>query len=186
MKQVEDVGFGRCALLQSQLNGHQYCLLVMVQNQRQDLYHLPITPLYPPQMLLQPPKGIRQFHERCTVTQGARLTLEDRQRVAPVVNGMSRTVMAAVDHALMLANDLPFRHYFEAVGIDPQADRAIGEGGRHAVAIALQMDEAGRRDPLGMFHKTIERPAQWHQIFNLAGPNIRNRAWLSTVRNLAP
>jgi hypothetical protein len=37
----------------------------------------------------------------------------------------------------MLANNLPLGGDDNALGIHPNADRAIGEGRRHAVAIAL-------------------------------------------------
>ena len=53
--------------------------------------------------------------------------------------------MRAVDDALMGADWLPLGDDLEAIRIDAQADSAIGERGRYAVAIALKVDEAGRR-----------------------------------------
>jgi hypothetical protein len=39
----------------------------------------------------------------------------------------------------------------------PEGSLAIGEGCRDAVAIALQMNQAGRGDALGVFDKAVER-----------------------------
>ena len=41
----------------------------------------------------------------------------------------------------MFADDLPFGDDDDMLGIDPYADRTIGEGRGHAIAIALQMDQ---------------------------------------------
>src|SRR3546814_19306618 len=77
--------------------------------------------------------------------------------------------MGSIDYALMFAYDLPLGDDQEVIGIDAQADGPIGEGRRHAVAVALQMQEAGRRAPLAIFHEAIERPTHRHQAFRLLG-----------------
>ena len=51
--------------------------------------------------------------------------------------------MRPFDNAMVFTNDLPFRRNHQPVGIDPQADRPVGKSGRHAVAVALKMDQAG-------------------------------------------
>jgi hypothetical protein len=56
----------------------------------------------------------------------------------------------------MLADDLSLTGDDNTLGIDPYADRAIGEGRRHAIAIALQMDQTRRRDSLGVLDKPVE------------------------------
>jgi len=53
---------------------------------------------------------------------------------------MTWTVVRAVDDALMCADWLPLGDDLEAIRIDAQADSAIGERGRYAVAIALKVD----------------------------------------------
>src|SRR5277367_4512393 len=58
-------------------------------------------------------------------------------------------IVGAGEYALMFADDLPLGGDDDALRIDPHADRAVGERRRHAVAIALQVDEAGRRDTRG-------------------------------------
>ena len=92
--------------------------------------------------------------------------------------------MGTREHPLMLADDLPLGDDDDPVRIDPQAHRAVGEGGRHAVAIALEMDEAGRRNALGVFDEAVERPRRWHQVADLLGPHISNRARLGAVSSL--
>lgn len=57
---------------------------------------------------------------------------------------------------------------------------------RHTVAIALQMDEAGRRDPLAIFHEAIERPARRHQAAGFISPGIGNRTGLGAMRDVLP
>src|SRR5579863_8611387 len=66
---IEDVGFGRHAILQRQFHRHQHGLLVMVKHQSQDLYHLPIATNTAQEVLLQSLEGLGQFQERGTVAQ---------------------------------------------------------------------------------------------------------------------
>jgi hypothetical protein len=47
--------------------------------------------------------------------------------------------MRAGEDTDVLTHDLPLGGDDDALGIDPHADGTIGEGRRHAVAIALQM-----------------------------------------------
>ena len=63
----------------------------------------------------------------------------------------------------MFADDLSLGGDNNAFGIDSYADRAIGEGGRHAVAIAVQMNQARRRHALGVFDEAVERARKLHQ-----------------------
>lgn len=163
------MGLRRNACLQCQRHGGQHGLFVMVQDERQDLDHFPVTARIAQQMPLQPLEGLGQFEERRAVAQGARFALDHRQIMPPVIDGVAGAIMGSVDDALMLAYHLSFRHDQEATGIDPQADRPIGEGCWHAVAIALQVNQAGRRDALAMFDKAVEGPAHRHQTFHLVG-----------------
>src|SRR3546814_5412129 len=57
---------------------------------------------------------------------------DHRQIMAPVINRMTWTVVRAVDDALMCADWLPLGDDLEAIGIDAQADSAIGERGRRS------------------------------------------------------
>ena len=93
---------------------------------------------------LQPLEGVGQFEERRAVAQGPGLALDDRQIMAPVIDRAPRRIMGPLDNPPVLAYDLSFRDHQEAVWIDAQADGPDGEGGWHAIAVALQMDETGR------------------------------------------
>ena len=63
--------------------------------------------------------------------------------VPPIENGRrTLSLVRAGEDSAVFADDLPFGGDDDALGIDPHADRAIGEGRRDAVAIALQMDQA--------------------------------------------
>ena len=81
----------------------------------------------------------------------------------PVVDRAAGNVVRALDDPGMLAHDLALGHHHEPVGVDPQADRAVGERRRHAVAVGFEMHEAGWRYPLGVFDKAVEHPPQRHQ-----------------------
>jgi hypothetical protein len=78
----------------------------------------------------------------------------------------------------VFADDLPFGGDNNAFGIDSYADRAIGERRRHAVAIAVQMDQACRRHALGVFDEAVERPGKRHQVLRFFCPGIGDRASL--------
>src|ERR1700722_97036 len=69
---------------------------------------------------------------------------------------------------------------------DPHADRAIGEGRRHAVAIAVQMDQARRRHALGVFDEAVERARKRHQAPDFFCPYVDDRAGLRSVQRLGP
>src|SRR6185437_1959253 len=146
VQQVEDVRLGRRASLQRQLHGSQYSLLVMLKNESQNLDHLAVAARRLEHALLQSAEGRRHLSERRAVAQGSRFALNDRQIVPPVENGgRTLALVAAGKNAAMFADDLSLGGDNNAFGIDSYADRAIGEGGRHAVAIAVQMDQARRR-----------------------------------------
>ena len=52
--------------------------------------------------------------------------------------------MGALDQPFMLTENLPFCGHDKPIGVDPEADRPVGEGGRHAIAVALKADQAVR------------------------------------------
>src|SRR5690606_19540104 len=143
VQEIEDVDLGRNAALQRHLDGGQHDLLVMLQDERQDLDHLAVAAGLPEQVLLQPFEGFGEFSKGSAVAQSTGLALDDRQIVTPVVDGATGAVMRPLDDAGMLAYDMPLRGNHDPFWIDPEADWPIGEGRRHAVAIALQMDQAG-------------------------------------------
>ena len=137
--------------------------------------------------LLQSPKGRRQLSERRAITQGSRLALNDRQIVPPVENRRGAlSLVRACEDATVFADDLPLGDDEDALGIYPHAYGAIGKGGRHAVAIALQMDQARWRHALGVFDEAVERPGKLHQTLDLFGPGVGHRASLRAVQCLSP
>jgi hypothetical protein len=118
---------------------------------------------------------------------GHRLALNDRQIVPPIEDGgCTLSLVRAGKNAPMFADDLSLTGDDNALGIDPYADWTIGEGRGHAVAIAVQMDQARRRDALGVFDEAVERPGKPHQMLDLFGPGVGNRARMRGVRRLSP
>jgi len=140
------VGLGRNAGFERQFDGAKHRLLVVLQDEREDLDHLPVAARPLEKMALQLPERIGQLGEGRTIAQGTRLALDHRQVVPPVVDRPSRQVVRAFDDLIMLAQDMAFGGDDDPVGIDAQADRPVGEGRWHAVAVALEVHEAGRRE----------------------------------------
>ena len=115
------------------------------------------------------------------------LALNDCQIVPPVVNRCcALPFVGAGKNAAMLAHDLPLGDDDDALGIHPQADRTIGERRRHAVAIAVQMDQARRRHALGVFDEAVERARKLHQAPDFFCPYVDDRAGLGAVQRLGP
>src|SRR5271155_169168 len=187
VQQVQDMGLRRDAGLQRQFDGGEHGLFVMLEDQGQNLDHLAVAARRLEHALLQSPEGGRQFDERRAVTQGSRFALNDRQIVPPVVNRCGALLLVgAGKDATMLANNLPLGGDDNAVGIDPYADWAIGEGRRHAVAIPIHVDQACRRDPLGVFDEAVEWPGKLHQAPDFFGPGVGYRTRLRAVQRLLP
>src|SRR3989344_5729967 len=109
-----------------------------------------------------------------------------RQVVAPVVPCLARTMVVTLDQALVLAHDLAFGGNHQAIRVDPQAHGSVGEWRRHAVAVALEVDQAGGRDSLRVLNKAIEGTRYRHQGSPLRGPDIRNGTRQLAVLDLVP
>src|SRR5271168_2787308 len=159
----------------------------MLEDESQNLDHLAVAARRLEHALLQSSEGGRQFGERRAVTQGSWLALNDRQIVPPVVNGgRTLALVGAGKNAAMFADDLSLGGDNNAFGIDSYANWTIGEGGRHTIAIAVQMDQARRRHALGVFDEAVERARRLHQMRDLFGPGVGNRAKMRGVRRLSP
>jgi hypothetical protein len=181
------MGLRRRAGLQRQFDGGEHGLFVMLESQGQNLDHLAVAARRLEHALLQSPEGRRQFDERRAIAQGSGLALNDRQIAPPVVNRCcALPFVGAGKDAAMLAHDLPLGDDDNALGIHPQADRTIGERRRHAVAIAVQMDQARRRHALGVFDEAVERARKLHQAPDFFCPYVADRAGLGAVQRLGP
>ena len=180
------MGLGRNTGLKCQLDGTEHGLFIVLQNEGQDLHHLPVTAGTLEEMPLQLPERFGHLGEGRPVAQGAGLALDHRQIVPPVVDRPPWQVMRSFDDPRMLAQDLALGGDDDPFRVDPQADRPVGEGGRHTVAVALEVDEAGRRYSLGVFDEAIEGAAQRHQAGNLVGMHIGDGAGQATMLDLAP
>src|SRR3984957_8782540 len=107
VQQVQDVRLGRRAGLQSQFDGSEHGLLVMLEDESQNLDHLAVAARRLEHALLQSPEGKREFGERRAIAQGSRLALQDRQIVPPIENGRrTLSLVRTSKDAPMLADDL--------------------------------------------------------------------------------
>ena len=186
VQDVEDVGFGGDAVLKRQFHRAQHRLLVVLQHQGQDVHDLPVAPWSLQQPCLQPAKRLGHLGKRSAVAQGPRLAPDHRQVVPPVVNGAAGDVMRTLDDAGVLAHELQLGDHDKPVGVDPQADRPVGERGRNAVAVGIEMNQAGRRHPFGVFDEAVERPSQRQQAGPLLSVHVGDATRQDPVRDLAP
>ena len=107
----------------------------MLENHGEDINHLAITAGLAQHLILQLPEGRRQSREWRTVSESPGLALKDGQIVPPVIDRPWWHLVAPLDDTAMLAQDVAFCRYDQPVRIDPQADRPVGKGRRHAIAI---------------------------------------------------
>lgn len=68
------MGLGRNARFQLHRYGRQNRILVVLQDQRQDLDHFPVTAQRTQKLLLKPPEAVWQLQERRTIAQRSRLS----------------------------------------------------------------------------------------------------------------
>jgi hypothetical protein len=94
--------------------------------------------------------------------------------------------MRALDHPPVLADDLPLGCDDEPVGVDPQADRAVGKRRRDAVAVPLEADQAGRRHPLALLDEAVKRRRCLHQGRLLQRPDLRDGPRQRAMRRALP
>ena len=67
MQKIQHMGFGRHAGLKRHFDGGQDIMLVMLQHQRQDLSHFPVSAALLEQMLLKQPEGFWHLGKRGAV-----------------------------------------------------------------------------------------------------------------------
>lgn len=149
---------GLCGYARFQRHFHsaEHGLFVVLQHQGQDIDHFPVAARLPEQILLKGPEGLGHLGKGRAIAQGAGLSLDDGKVMAPVIDRPQRLFVRALDHPAMFADNLPLGCDHKPVGINPQADGAVGKGRRHAVAIALEADQACGRDPFALLDKAVE------------------------------
>jgi hypothetical protein len=100
-------------------------MFIMVQNQRQDLDHLPVTAWLAQHEVLQLLEGWRELREGRTVPECPWLALKDSQIMPPVVNRAWRELVASLDHPHMLTQDLTLRGDYQPVRMNAQTDGTV-------------------------------------------------------------
>src|SRR3546814_10118076 len=91
------MGLGRNARIQRHGDSGQDSRFVMMQDQSQDLDHFPVTSRIAEQMPLQPLEVLGKLKERCSVAQGSRLALDDRQIMPPVIDRVPGAIMGSIE-----------------------------------------------------------------------------------------
>ena len=70
------MGLGGNTGVQGHLDGAEHGLLIVLQDESQDLHHLPVTPRSLEKVALQLPEGVGQIGKGGPVAQGAGLSKE--------------------------------------------------------------------------------------------------------------
>lgn len=143
----------------------------MEHHQGEDLDHLAVTawPLHEDRLQALELGG--ELAERRAVAERSWLALQDGQVVAPVEDRPAGPMVAG-DFADMLGDGLTLRDENQAVAVGLDADGSIGKRRRDAVSIALERDQAGRRNPLGVLYEPIEWLAVAHEVGPLDLPGL--------------
>src|SRR3546814_4552524 len=92
------MGLGGNTCFQRQLDSTEHRLLVMVQDQRQDIDHLPVAAGVSEKVGLQLPERIGHLGKGRAVAQGSGLALDYCQIVSPVIDRLAPQVMRAGDN----------------------------------------------------------------------------------------
>ena len=87
VQHIQNMRLARRASLQSQFDGSENGLLVMLEDESQNLDHLAVAAWRLEYALLQSSEGEREFGEWRAIAQGSGLALQDRQIVPPIENG---------------------------------------------------------------------------------------------------
>ena len=117
MQQVQHMRLGRYTRIQSQFHSPEYDLFVVMKDESKDIGHLTITTRAAEHLVLQLPKGQRQFQKGRTIAQGTGLALDDGKVMPPVVNRPRRLVVAAFYDPRMFAEDIALGCNDQALGI---------------------------------------------------------------------
>ena len=64
--------------------------------------------------------------------------------------------MRSINPPFMLAQELPLGRNDKPVRVDTEADGPVRERRRDAVTVALEVDQAGWRDPLALLDEPVE------------------------------
>ena len=116
----------------------------MLEHKGEDLGHLPVSAKAAQDLALKLPERIGHLGERGTIAQGSGLALDHRQIMPPVIDRSPAGMMGSIDDPAVLAHELTLGGDHDPRRVNPQADRAVSERCRYAVARALEAHEAGR------------------------------------------
>jgi len=115
VQKIQDMVFCGDTLGQGHFYGDQHSLFIVMQNQRQDIDHFPITARLAQHEILLLFECRGGFRERRAVSERPWLTLKNCQIVPPVVNRARWELVATLDHPHMLTQDLTLD------GVTPEA-----------------------------------------------------------------
>ncbi len=109
--------------------------------------------------------------ERHAVAECARFALQDRQIMPRIADQLITPIPAGV-----FGHDCAVGHDAHASGRGTHRDSAAGEGGWHAVSVAIHGDQAGARHAQHMLDVAVERRGDLPERRLLLGEARGNRA----------
>lgn len=100
--------FGWHTCFKCQLYRTQNGAFVVLQNERQDIHHLPVAAFLAQHLILQVAEGVRHLREWRTVAKCSRFALDDSEIVPPVIDALTGLAVRSLNNPRMLTNGLPF------------------------------------------------------------------------------
>ncbi len=148
----------RWTALQRQFDGHQHRIQTGAEHDRQHLRHDPVAAWVAQQPTAQSLQRLGHVGKRRAVPQRARLPLQQRDVVLPVVPGLPR-----VAEPVVAGHDGVVDHDGDAARVQPCADYLPHPFARHRIAVARHRHQTGAGDPRGFLDVAIERHRHGHE-----------------------
>jgi hypothetical protein len=159
--------------LQRQLHGHQHVIERIQGDAHEHLGHHTIAARVAQQVRLQMLHGLGYGLEGGAVARNAGLALEQADVVPPVVQGLPSLEATRQAHNMFGCLGDGAGHH-QAIGTSAHADTGVSALARHAVAVALVMEQRGGRRPGHLLHIAIEGCRIGYQVHLLLLPDIGN------------
>src|SRR3546814_17708620 len=84
-----------------------------------------------------------KLEERCAVSQGPRLALDDSQIMSPAIDGAAGAIIGCIHDSLLFAADLPTPHDQEVDGLDAHRVGPVVDAPQPDVTVSLPMHAEG-------------------------------------------
>ncbi|MNY21163.1 hypothetical protein D3C86_1546900 [compost metagenome] len=165
-----------------QFNGHQYGIESGHGYGSQDLRHDPVTAGMTCQAVLELPQWCWQIRKRSAIAQCARLALDQRDVVLPVI-----VDLVAIQQARVAGNQYVISYHLDPRRIQAATEPLAGVLTGYRVAVSSHADQAGAGNPRRTLDVTVEGRGHGHHFGPLQLQHLGHaQPAVLRVRKLAP